>query len=172
VAVTANQETRVDSTGEIARLERRLQALERRNRWTTAICALLGVFALAAFTQRQEQVVRAERFELLNAQGQVAGQWGMERGGPVLQMGTRQATMIRLGVNAPDDAGLQIGGPEGSLRVDLGLMTGDATGLMLNGPNPGATGPASGITLLHAPAIGPMILLQEQGRALFEAPVD
>ena len=162
----------MESTDQIARLERRLQALERRNRWTTAVCALLGVFALAAFTQRQEQVVRAERFELLNAQGQVAGHWTMQRGEPMLQMGLRGATTVRLGVNAPDDAGLQVGGPEGGLRVDLGVMRGGATGLMLIGPNPGGTAPTSGITLLHEPVIGPMILLQEQGRLLFEAPVD
>ena len=162
----------MESMGEIARLERRLQALERRNRWTTAVCALLGVFALGAFTLRQEQVVRAERFELLNTQGEVAGEWSVHGGGPMLRMGTRGATTVRLGVNAPDDAGLQIGGPEGGLRVDLGLLTGGSTGLTLSGPNPDGTAPMSGITLLHAPVMGPMILLQEQGRAVFEAPVD
>ncbi|MBW3570939.1 MAG: hypothetical protein KY467_07525 [Gemmatimonadetes bacterium] len=161
----------MESTGPIDGLELRIARLERRNRWTTALCALLAVLALAGFTRGQGQVVRAEKFELVNARGATVSQWALERSGPVLQLGHRLEPHVRVGLSNPGGPGLQVAGEHGRGRIHLELLPDvNGTALLMVGPEPVESGAVSGITLLHTPSLGPSILLQERNRRVFRVP--
>ena len=130
----------MQSTGDIDRLEARIARLERRNRWTTAVCVMLGMLALAGFTQRQERVVRAEKFELVDARGTVVSEWDVRVNGPVLQLGGSMDPHLRVGLSdsgSPGSPGMQVAGEQGRLRIELGLVPEvDGTALFMFGPEP------------------------------------
>jgi hypothetical protein len=161
----------MESTAEIERLERRLHALERRSRWTTAACAVLAALALAGFTRGQQRVVRAEKFELLDARGSAVSEWSVAPSGPVLQLGRPNEANARVGLAGHGDPAFQVSDARGRLRVTLGLESiADGTALFMYGPDEPAGGTGSGITLLHVPRRGPELWMRERGRTVFRVP--
>lgn len=161
----------MQSTVQVDRLEARIARLERRNRWTAAVCVMLGMLVLGGFTQRQERVVRAEKFELVDAGGEVVSEWDVRDNGPVLQLGRTTEPHLRVGLSdsgRPGSPGVQVVGPRGRLRMELGLVPeADGTALFMFGLEPPSSGANSGVTLMHVPGYGPELMMTEQGRTVF-----
>lgn len=105
-------------------------------RWAVVLAAsALGVVlwtALApAVTDGGANVVRADRFEVMDGSGQVRGSLGLDDEGPVLELvdagGTYRAR-LETGALGPE---LQLQGPEGQLRLGLGDVVQEGAGLSL-----------------------------------------
>ena len=84
-----------------SRLQARIERLERRNRFSLAAIALLacvGLVAAAGASRSAEPVVRAEAFELIDAEGRELGRWSTRESSPELSMYDSEGRRrIRLG---------------------------------------------------------------------------
>ena len=74
--------------------EERLERVEHRNRWMMAFVSVVSVGWLASritscspgFAATETNVIRAERFEIVDHAGRVRGVLGVVKGGPVLEL--------------------------------------------------------------------------------------
>jgi hypothetical protein len=121
------------------KIERRLERAERRLRQLrvllVALVGVVAVFTLTALTvEREQKIVQAERFELVNRQGDVRGALDIQDGSPGLVLFGTGGSQVTLGL---DGAAPRLvlsrkgGGPMvrlSSSQEGHGLMVSDGSG--------------------------------------------
>lgn len=115
---------------------RPFEGAELMARWAVVLAAsALGVVlwtALApAVTEGGSDVIRADRFEVVDGSGQVRGTLGLADEGPYLVLddpGGSYRARLETGALGPE---LRLDGPEGQLRLGLGDVVQEGAGLSL-----------------------------------------
>ena len=119
-------------------LESRIEALEKRTRLLVGALLVVTSLALlgsAASPEAETQVVRANRFELVDSEGRVRGELSLQDGAPVFSL-LDTAGRDRLSLN--HDAGgtaLFIRDQEGVIRLGAAHFKHGGGGFALHGPD-------------------------------------
>lgn len=78
-----------------------------------------------------KDVIQAEEFQLVDAQGNVRARLGFEDGEPCLQfIDSNGCERIKIGISA-DEPGIRILNPDASTQAVIGTIDADHTGIML-----------------------------------------
>lgn len=119
-------------------LESRIEALEKRTRLLVGallVVTSLALLGAAASPEAENQVVRANRFELVDSEGRVRGELSLQDGAPVFSL-LDAAGRDRLSLN--HDAGgtaLFIRDQEGVIRLGATHFKHGGGGFALHGPD-------------------------------------
>lgn len=118
----------------LTKLENNLIAANRRNRWALATAFLLLLGLLVALNMRTPDEVKARRFVVVDAQGQVrAGLLLTADGSPWLALRDTQGELrAELGVDDSGTASLAMRDAQGRARAELGVDDKGLVGLLLS----------------------------------------
>jgi hypothetical protein len=124
----------------LVNLEKELAGAKCRSRVMLmgAVAAVALVFLLCAGGDATQKVVRAERFELVNANGNVCAAWGMSMtgGGPRLVLCDQYyRPRAQLTVEGDGNAMLVLSNQDGKNRAGLGVLTDGSVVLALSDQN-------------------------------------
>lgn len=153
---------------ELRQIERRLAAVERRNRLlaATLALALLGAVLLAAVpgTEPPKPVARAERFQLVDGAGAVRGELRVEDGSPVFAL-LDEAGVERLSLShQPDATAFTIWDSSGVIRVGAAQFSHGGGGFALHGPQ------SKGAAVLYLKGTGSLSFYGPEGEVTLRLP--
>jgi hypothetical protein len=151
-------------------IERRLSAAKLRNRYLLIGLAALAVGWVSMSTtgtiqaQTSENTVRAEKFELVDSQGNVRAALTETDAGPLLYLSDENGN-VRVALNATDAGpGLNLWDKNEKLRVALTVL-GSGTGLALSDENEKLRA-----SLGFSDSGSWLVLKDENGRPIWSAP--
>lgn len=143
-------------------LECRIARLERTHR--LLLCVLfLSVVVIGCAGIAGSGVVRAQAFELLTADGRVAGDWRVDESGPRWRL-LDEAGVERVAVFlTPDATGVYVRDADSVTRIGIAQFAHGGGGVALHGPE------SKGAAVLYYKREGSLRFFDDEGQVTYEA---
>lgn len=147
-------------------LELRIIRLERTLRALTAGCLALGaLLLLAAFTQPQDETVRARRFELVDGEGLVRAELAIDAQGSAGLFVRDDQKRVRASVTHDStQSALLLRDDSGTVRLGAAQFAHGGGGFALHGPG------SKGAAVLYLKEQGSLTFYDEDGEVLRRVP--
>lgn len=133
VALTFLGSNTMTAEERLEKLEREIIGMRRRYRWLLATCLGLTValFVLPGFVAQDAKIVRAERFEVLDAKGNIRAMFFAEKDTVMLNLRDENGqTGVGMIVNK-DGPGISLLSKDGKIRIAL-TVDKDQSAMLLN----------------------------------------
>lgn len=134
------------------------------NRMLGALSLSLAMYVLGGFASRPDDVVEARSFRLVDDDGKILAELGLEEQGPALRFFDREGGLRLSIVHDNAETGLFVHDAEGQIRVGAAQFSHGGGGFALHGPE------GKGSTVLYHKGKGSLTFYGDDGSVLRSIP--